>query len=190
MGSGISETDDFHSIFDHEFNGAVINTQTTYLDLEVSSHKIDKAHYRVHFDQKQEFYLEKGTFTRVSVTDKHPLLIDYDEVRMDVHLKGWVEEKSEFAKALQRAALSTFGKWRTYDRYMIVPLDQFLERAYGVLMTAPKSFAQNVIDLGPAFAVELFLRNERTPQGKFKVLLIDDLYVVANDFRFQLIVDS
>ncbi len=190
MGRGISETGDIHSFFDRQINGEVVNTQTTYVDLAASSPNLEKALYRVHFDQKQEFQLEKRTFTRVSITDKHPLLIDYDEVRMDVHLSGMVKEKGEFTDALQRVALDNFGTWRTYDRYMNVPLDQFLERSYGVLMTAPASFANSVVELATDFEVSLFLRNESPPKGEFKVLLLDDLFVIAKDFRFQLMGDS
>jgi|GEM_PF-6377541 len=190
MGSEISETDAFRSFFNSEIIGRVMNTQTTYLDLEMKSSTQDKVQYRVHFDQKQEFRLERKTFSRISVTSGHPLLIDYDEVTVDVHLSGMVERKSEFADALESTALHTFGNWRSYDRYLNISLDRFLERTYGVLMTAPESFANKVVDLAPFFAVTLFPRNERAPKGEFKVLLMDELYVVARDFRFQLMVNS
>ncbi|MDI1241105.1 MAG: hypothetical protein PSX80_04205 [bacterium] len=163
----------------------VTNTQTTYLDLNLGFAQAETELYRIHFDNKQEFNLELKVVESICVTEKHWLLLEYGDEIVDVHLDGFVENQVAFEEDLNSASMETFLGWRSPEHYLNMPLRKFLEKPYGLLMTAPESFANRVIKLGPTFGVDLFIRNVRKPKGAFKVLLMDDLFVVAKEFRIE-----
>lgn len=173
--------------FEESTGRRVTNTQTTYLDLNLVFAQAETELYRIHFDNKQEFNLERKVVETICVTEKHPLLLEYGDEIVDVHLDGFVENQVAFEEALNRASMETFRGWRSPKHYLNMPLRSFLEKRYGLLMTAPESFANRVIKLGPIFGVDLFIRNARKPKGAFKVLMMDDLFVVAKEFRIELI---
>ena len=163
----------------------VTNTQTTYCDLNLVSVPAADDLYRIHFDYKQEFNLDRKVVETTCIAEKHPLLLDYSDETVDIHLDGFVENQDAFEEALNSASMESFNGWRSPERYLNMPLGTFLEKPYGLLMTAPESFASRVIKLGPTFGVNLFIRNTRKPKGAFKVLLMDDLFVVAKEFRIE-----
>jgi hypothetical protein len=181
------EIEDLLASWNGDVIGAIERTQTTFVELEIRSTLFPTRRFRIHFDGKQEIRLKVGTFQYITLSDEHPLLIDYCETTVDVHLDGFINEKLEFADALAKGARDTFGRWRAYERYMNMPLDQFLKRPYGVLLTSPKSFADRIVEFAPNFEVSIFTRNEHRPKGQFKVLCFDDLYVIAKDFRIELL---
>jgi hypothetical protein len=160
-------------------------SQTTYIEIELSFEAPIVELYRVHFDGKQEFQLQRKDLESISVKSEHPLLLDYSEETVDVHLDGQINDRDGFAIALHDVAESVFAGWRAYERYLNLPLDRFLEKPYGLLMTAPEAFVKRIVELGPKFGVNLFTRNERKAKGKFNVLILDDMYVIAKEFRAQ-----
>ena len=141
--------------------------------------------YRIHFDNKQEFNLDRKVVETVRIAERHPLLLDYSDEIVDVHLDGIVQDQDAFLEALYGASVEVFDGWRSHEHYLNIPLVTFFEKPYGLLMTAPVSFANQVIKLGQIFGVRMFVRNSRKANGAFKVLLIDDLFVVAKEFRFE-----
>lgn len=160
-------------------------SQTTYIEIELGFGAPIVELYRVHFDGKQEFQLQRKDLESISVKSEHPLLVDYSEETVDVHLDGQINDRDGFAIALHDVAESVFVGWRAYERYLNLPLDRFLEKPYGLFMTAPEAFARRIVELGPKFGVNLFTRNERKAKGKFNVLILDDMYVIAKEFRAE-----
>lgn len=179
--------EDFLDYFRDEIAGSIVRKQTTYVDLCIDSAATSEKQYRIHFDHKQEFGLDQICFRSISLFEDHPLLLDYQEPTVDVHLDGLVSRKQSFAKSLDDLCQEVFDGWRGYEHYLNLPLDTFLERPYGLLLTGPKSFADRVIEIAPEFNVQLFIRNKRKPKGIFKTFLFDEMYVIAKDFRIEVI---
>ena len=175
--------------FESGATGEILKTQTTYFDV-VCSFEVEtflSQNIRVHFRGKREFSLGKGKFSSLQLFDEHPLLIDYNEPIVRVHLASAVDDKQKFREELEHAANQVFDGWRSFERYLIMPLDKFLEKSYGVLVSAPKSFAEAVVKAGERSDVKLVLHEGYDQKGKWHVLLLDDWYVVADSFRTELL---
>lgn len=183
------EIKDLINRFESGATGKIAKTQTTYFEIVYSfePETFSSQKIRVHFRGKREFSLGKGKFSSLQLFDEHPLLIDYNEPIVRVHLASAVDDKQKFREELEHAANQVFDGWRSFERYLTMPLDKFLEKSYGVLVSAPKSFAEAVIKAGERSDVELVLREGYDQKGKWCVLLFDDWFVIAESFRTELL---
>ncbi|MEP6704532.1 MAG: hypothetical protein ABJB34_06985 [Acidobacteriota bacterium] len=102
-----------------------------------------------------------------------------------VHLASNVADKIAFSRLLDQAAYEVFGDWRTADRYLNLPLERFLEKWYGLLMTAPQSFATLAAVRADDLGVKLDLHERNTSIGRPKVLLMGKNFVVGDVFGVE-----
>ena len=172
--------------------GDIVKTQTTYLDIvcsQLGEPSKCTATYRIHFDGKRDFSLAKGTFTSFALVEKHPLLLEYTEPFKDIYLASLVSDKQKFITDLRFAAIEIFNGWRALERYAnSMPLDELLAKRYGLLMSAPVSFAQLVMQVAEKSGVALnTLDGARLNGEKPRALLLDAWYVVADNFRAELL---
>lgn len=167
-------------------SGVITRKQTTYVDLVT-----DSGSYRIHYHGKREFQFVDDSFSKVIVFTAHPLLLDYIEPMMPVHLVSHVEDKAKFRELLDEACEEVFSGWRSVDRYLNMPLDEFLEKPYGLLMTAPGSFAKLVAERAESFLdVRLIVHKGYMKDGHPKALVIDDNFVVADEFTAEVLHDE
>jgi hypothetical protein len=162
--------------------GVITRKQTTYLDLVT-----DLGGVRINFHRKREFQFVDDSFGTISVFAAHPLLLDYIEPMAAVHLGSSVEDKARFRELLEDTAVDVFARWRSLERYLNMPLDEFLEKPYGLLMTAPESFAQMVAERAESIGVRLIVHNGYIQGLHPKALLIGDNFVVADDFSAEVL---
>jgi hypothetical protein len=170
--------------------GEVVKTQTTYLDFvcyqaELSEHS---AAYRIRFQGKNEFFLAKGRFTSLILSDKHPLLVEYTEPFMDIYLASLIGERQKFIADLEFTATQIFDGWRSLDRYLNpqISLDELLTKGFGLLMSAPFSFAKLVMGVAEKNGVVLnLLQGHKPSKQNARVLLLDTWYVVADSFSAE-----
>ncbi len=155
----------------------VLRKQTTFVDVAVN-----RDTYRINYHGKREFLLGIDRFDSISVHTEHPLLMDYLEPNVPVHLASKVDDKSRFREVLEETTTKVFGGWRSYERYLNLPLETFLEKPYGLLMTAPKTFAEFLANSAGDIGVRLILHKGHRPNGNPKVLIIDADYVIADEF--------
>ncbi len=184
----VLEIKDLIKHFESGATGEIVKTQTTYLDAVCSfrSESCSPQKFRVHFRGKREFLLGKGGFTRLRLLDKHPLLLDYTEPHIAVQLISTVNEKQLFREELALAADKIFDGWRSVEDYNFMPLDEFLEGSYGILMVAPKPFAEAVMQAAERSGVKLRVSEEYPSKGNVPlVLLLDEWCVVADDFKVE-----
>jgi len=173
----------------------IVKIQTTYLDfisrLKRGSLK-GRIKFRIHFNKKYEFSLERGRFNQLQLLDEHPLLLDYVEPIVRVQLISAVADVAKIKEAAQRTAFEVFNKWRSISEYTLMPLDTFLAKSYGVLMEAPRSFAVKLVE-DVNREGEILRLGESSPKAagsKFyppRVLLLDDHYVIAERFWVQVL---
>jgi hypothetical protein len=113
-------------------------------------------------------------------------LIDYIDPIVRVHLASVVSDKQRFREELESAADQVFGNWRSFEKYLIMPLDKFLEKSYGVLMSTSKTFAEAVVQRAESIGVKLIMHEGYEQKGKPSVIFFDDWYVIADDFRVEM----
>jgi len=172
--------------------GEILKTQTTYIDVVCSQlGELSKwtANYRIHFHHKRDFALARGIFTSVSLVDEHPLLFEYTEPFKDIYLASPIGDKQKFITDLRFAAMQVFDGWRTLERYLNpMPLDELLGKRYGLLMSAPSSFAQHVMLVAEERGIELnMLEATKVHREKPRALLLDAWHVVAEKFSAELL---
>ena len=160
--------------------GLVLRQQTTYVDVTVNSQT-----YRINYRGKREFLFASDRFDTISVHAKHPLLLDYLEPQVPVHLASAVDDKARLREVLEGAITEVFGRWRTLERYLNLPLESFLEKSYGLLMTAPETFAKFAAERAEEIAVRLILHKGHRDSGTPKVLVMDTNFVIADEFLVE-----
>jgi len=182
----VLKVEDIIGRFESGAIGEIVKTQTTYLDAICSfQFKPSPQNLRIHFRGKREFLLGKDKFTRLQLFDEHPLLIDYNEPIVRVHLASAVSDKQKFREELEFAAKQVFKDYRSLERYLLMPLDKFLEKSYGILVSAPKTFADAVIEAGERSEVKLVPHEGYDQKGKWRILFLGNWYVIADDFRVE-----
>lgn len=186
--NNVLEIKDLINRFESGATGEIVKTQTTYFDVVCSFEPktFSPQKIRIHFRGKREFSLGKGKFSSFQMFDEHPLLIDYNEPIVRVHLASAVDDKQKFREELEHAANQVFDGWRSFERYLTMPLDKFLEKSYGVLVSAPKSFAEVIVKAGERCNMKFVLHEGYDRKGKWHILLLDDWYVIADSFRTEL----
>jgi hypothetical protein len=171
--------------------GEVVKTQTTYLDIickfqPESSQSQNK--FRIHFRGKREFLLDKGKFTQLQLFDKHPLLIDYIDPVVPIHLASAVTDKQKFREELEFVTNQFFNGWRSFEEYLNMPLDKFLEKSYGILMSAPQTFAEAVVQMAERNGIKLIVHKyDKDETIKPSVILFDKYYVIADEFKYEIL---
>jgi len=184
----VSELAKLISKFEGGATAEIIKTQTTYLDFVCSplDDPQSGAIHRIHFRGKRDFFLEKGMFTSLALLDEHPLLLEYTELHKDIYLSSAVPDKAKFVSDLEDAATMKFGGWRRLERYFnSMGLNEFLDKSYGLMMSAPASFVEMVIDVAKINGVEINVLPGLKVQGKPQVLLLNNYYVVADSFHAE-----
>jgi hypothetical protein len=184
----VVEIKDLINHFASGATGEIVKTQTTYLDavcfFQPETDLPQK--YRVHYRGKREFSIETVKFSSLQLLNKHPLLLQYTEPIVAVQLVSSVSDKQLFRENLESAIHQVFGTWRSIEEYNFMPLNEFLKESYGILMEAPKSFAEAAIQEGERSGVELTMLERYEPKGICpQVLLFDESYVIADDFRLE-----
>ena len=169
--------------------GEILRTQTTSLDL-ICVFDIDamltRTTFRIHYNRKREFDVHTGEFQSLYLVEEHPLLLEYTETMCGIQLLSSVEDKQFFLDEIDQAAKRIFCGWRAADNYSFMPLGQFIEESFGILMVAPKSYAKAVIEAAKKCKVKLIMDDGRDPQKPFpQVLLFDNWYVIADGFRIE-----
>ena len=182
------EIKDLISRFESGATGKIIKTQTTYLDIVCCfQSKVSPAQekFRIHYLGKREFSLNEGKFTRLQLFQEHPLLLNYLEPIVTIHLASFVSDKETFREELETLAQHFFGQWRSFEDYLNMPLNSFLEKNYGILMAAPKTFAEAVVQMAERNGIKLIIHNYDKKTTNPFVILFDENYVIADDFKIE-----
>jgi hypothetical protein len=166
----------------------VTRRQTTFFDIEceqlLAGNK--RKFLRVHYDHKHEVNVQNRLFKSLSHETDHPLLLEYTEHIYPVQLVSEVKDKVCFLEQLSEAAADVFGIWRPANAYCFIPPQNFIERSYGILMEAPRSYVDAVISRAATCGVTLIAGKAQNPrEPSAKVLLMDEMYVIADGFRVE-----
>lgn len=171
-----------------EGGGEVRVAQTTFLELDCNKGE-GMSRLRIHYKGKQEANVKPTLFERLQFLDEHPLLIQYTEPSETIYLSSRVNDKQKFISLLEEAARKHFNGWRTVYSYVnpgfTQRLDEFLDGGFGILMDAPKSFTDRVLSIAELAGVDLHIRSGTAPCSKMQLLLMDEHFVIAEDFTIE-----
>jgi len=170
--------------------GEILKTQTTYFDALCffqSEPLLPQEDFRIHFRGKRNFSLGKGKFFSFQLFEKHPLLLRYAEPLVSVHLASLVSDRQKFREELDLIAKKFYGSWQSVEDFCSPPSDWMLEKPYGILMEAPLSYAEAVVEAAERSGVDLFIRNyhKSRDENMPRVLVLDEWFVIADDFRVE-----
>lgn len=182
------EIEDLIERFNQGASGEIIKTQTTYLDIKCCfQSEISPAQkkFRIQYIGKREFSLSESKFTQLQLFQEHPLLLNFIEPIVTIHLASFVSDKEKFRKRLEALAHHFFGQWRSFEDYLNMPLDNFLEKSYGILMSAPKNFAEAVVQMAERDSIKLIIHDYDKKTISPFLILFDDNYVIADDFKIE-----
>lgn len=84
------------------------------------------------------------------------------------------------------ASVPFVAKERDLERLRHVSiLNEFLDEGFGILMEAPKSFADHVFSNAKSMGVDLHTRSGHVPDTKMRLLLMDEYFVIAEGFTID-----
>lgn len=188
--NNVLEIKEIIRLFESGATGEILKTQTTYFDALCyfqSESLSPQEKFRVHFRGKRNFSLGRGKFFSFRLFEKHPLLLRYEEPIVLVHLASLVSDRQKFREELNLVANRFYRSWQSVEDFCSPPSDWTLEKPYGILMEAPLSYAQAVVEAAEGIGVDLFIRNYHKARNENmpRVLVLDEWIVVADEFRVE-----
>jgi hypothetical protein len=172
-------------ILEENIHGLIIQRQTTYLTLrDTMSGDV----FRVDYDGKKEWSLNKGQFNGFQILKSHPLLEQYNQATVDIYLAGSATDPYRVAGKIQDSLLTHFKSWRGYSSYGNGDLMQLLSDSWGLLYRGPSVAASIIVSILDSEMIEYSCLNCRRISVDVKLLLMGHNYVVANDFRISKLV--
>lgn len=167
----------------------VENYQATFLILELNDQL-----FRFDFIDKKEFNLKKGTRGPLRIYQTHPLLIDHNENIVTTYINSKPDNFISFIRDFENAIneiTEGWRKWTNYvqDRNINFTVNIFLnnvKKGTGKLLEAPFSITQKVIEICNQYNVSVKTFGSELKLDNFKLILIDDNYVIAREFRHHI----
>jgi hypothetical protein len=163
--------------------GAIVFRQSTYWDVRAAT----GATYRVHFRYKVEFAFTTAAYPSIELTDRHPLLVQYDEPFRSLYFSGTPLRASAAADELEHAIRDMSQSWRALRDYAgsADAVERRLRAGHGMLMEAPQSVCAVAARVLEAEGVQSsILGNAPSRPGK-RVLLLGPNFVIASGFAFE-----
>jgi hypothetical protein len=161
--------------------------QTTFFELECIEPAAEAARkFKVHYVNKHEFKLQVREINSLRLEVDHPLLLQYHQPICSLQLVSEVKDKACFLDKLDAATNEIFHGWRQAVDYCFMPPERFIEKSFGILLDAPTLYVEAVAENAEASGVKLVPGKPRKPVApSAKALLMDDMYVIADDFRLE-----
>ncbi|MBS1571205.1 MAG: hypothetical protein JST62_02260 [Bacteroidetes bacterium] len=165
----------------------VVNYQATYLTL-----KYDTEILRFDFIDKKEFNLSKDKIGQLDFYETHPLLIDYNEEELTTFINTKPNDLDSFVKDFELAIDSITQGWRSWTKYVtndsnftVVNFFNNVKNGTGILLKAPFSITMEVNRICEKYGVMTKTLGGERKLDDFKLLLVDDNYVIAREFRLH-----
>ena len=181
------EVEELIRIFPSFSEARIGKLQSTFLEWEcLDTEPKEWRTFRIHYENKREFQLKARKTKSISLELDHPLLLQYHQPTCSLQLVSEVTDKDCFLRQLTAATNVIFQGWRQALDYCFMPPEKFIERSFGILMVAPKPYADVVVEKAEACGVRLLpgkLGKPTAPQAK--ALLMDEMYVIADNFRLE-----
>lgn len=161
--------------------GLIRRRQTTYWELA----PIAGGHYRVHFREKAEHAFATPHYPALDISDRHPLLRDYDEGWRSLFISE-AAGRGDLIEELERLIRATSDGWRTLEDYAPTTAARtVLDTGDGLLFRAPQSMATAAARLLRDAGIDVSLLVDAAPRPGMRVLTLERSYVIARELRFE-----
>jgi hypothetical protein len=121
----------------------------------------------------------------VYLTQDHVLLWDYNQPHVVASFKGQVPDPFVVMGALFERHNELVGKWVPFLKYLnpCMPLSELLRGSHGMLAEGPEPLVLAYAEVLANYGVSVsHHRYGRARDEKLSILILDDAYVIANDF--------
>lgn len=161
---------------------------TTRMD-EAAGGLRDQGRYVIRALGVREHRLSVGMFANLRLLDDHPLLYEYNTNPIGVFFRGTPAHPNDLVLDLFQAYASTFGPWRQIPTYLNLnkPLVDLVAGGGDMLGEMPKPLAERMAKVLEHHGLETKLIEGARTEPKLKALLLDDSYIVALDFSFDIL---
>jgi hypothetical protein len=142
----MSDTIIFLNLFASEsVAGRILKRQTTYWDVQILTDS-DDSHWRISFSKKAERQVPSSTFASASLTNNHPLLINYQEGWSSVAIyKSPQSDPDRIIEGINSVVFQQTLGYRPANQYLSNVATQVLTYGYGELVSAPNSIISSLI---------------------------------------------
>jgi len=161
----------------------ITRRQTTYWDFSEPPRT-----FRVHFQGKSEWCFVSREVPSFEVTDSHPVLMGYELPGAVIWTNSRASDPEQLFHALCEHLAPRVVPWRevrTLFNTMADPVD-ILRCGYGQLMSGPAPFLEEARTLLEAAGVKI-QHAVYKPEGGMKALVAGPNYVLARDFRVEVL---
>ena len=165
---------------------AIISSQTTYVILKVNGCEL-----RVNFHNKQEFVLKRKEVGNLDYLVDHPLLKDYNEQSVSIYINSKPKDLAKLNIDIQASIDESMQGWRNWKDYVTskssrLSIETFtnnLLSGSGRIFEGPSSVASKVTEVCEKHNVLTKSFVSIPKQNQFKLLLIGNNYVIAEEFK-------
>lgn len=149
----------------------------------------DKHRYVVRAIGVQEHNVAVGMFKSARVLDDHPLLHQYNTPPVGLFFRGTPDDANELVLDIFQGYASTFGPWRQIPTYLNLtrPLIEMVQGGGDLIGQMPRPLADTLAKAFEHHGCETKITEDKREGPDYKVLLLDDSYIVAMDFAVDLL---
>jgi len=160
----------------------VVKRQTTFWEFADATR-----HCCVHFTNKKEQRFVEGEFENVEIVSNHPVLDHYFYPWSSVFIAKPPNDPGLVLKELTDLVASEYQHWRHPFEYFNRQYDTLtlLRAGFGLLLDAPKPFAEKVCRHLDSAGVEWSSLPSRPPQPPLQALIAGLSFVIAEGFRIE-----
>lgn len=160
--------------------GRVIKRQTTYWDVQLLTGS-ENSLWRISFSKRAERRVSDSTFTFVSFTNKHPILINYQENWSEIYVSNPCPNPNKIIEFIDHFVSQQTLGYRSANEYLNNVAVNVLSSGYGLLITAPNSIIAGVASyLQKESIVFMVLACNRVQHPEQFALLLGDEYIIAS----------
>lgn len=161
-------------------SGTISKKQSTFLEIEIQG--ID---YRINYIGKVEFSLESDAFESILIEESHPLLLNYSSSWSSIYIhKNPKEQNQEIEAKVTELVFEHFSGWRAPQSFLNETMGfRMLKESMGLFFHAPIGLSKKVDSLLCDYGIGTSTIESKDKNKDLKVLLLDQSYVIAKDFK-------
>ena len=162
----------------------ITKTQTTYL--KYIDHAEGHRGGRIHYKNKAEFHIPEKHFDKLQVLDVHPLLQQYQELRVELYFYEALAEPDSFLEECAQYVDEATSGWRNINEYINPHYNatDLLRSRHGLFFRGPVSIARGIREIFESQSVRTSSIQGGVPNRSVRLLLMEPNYVIAEDFEF------
>lgn len=168
-----------------DFYGKVAIRQSTYTVVQDLESGDD---IRIDFLKKQEFRISADGFSGIHLYDVHPLLYSHEFSFSNIYVTSSPKNPTAVSTSIG-AEISKFTRgWRSIEDYCNTEygVETILKEGSGLLYEGPPNIAESIKKLLSANGIRYSSTYIGELNGEqYKVLLLGESFIVAQDFRFS-----